>query len=118
MHLRVLVFFSKSLKMEPSYVRGVQGGLKRTLPTKFFKTFTLSFSFILIYAFLYYLVDSYHNYDAFTKKMDNWLDYVYFSTTTASTVGYGDISPKKFWPKLLVITQFFMILAAIFNIAI
>lgn len=33
------------------------------------------------------------------------LDGVYFTTTTISSVGYGDITPTKWWSKCVVIVQ-------------
>lgn len=39
------------------------------------------------------------------RPMQSWFDAVYFSTIVQSTIGYGDISPKKNKAKLLVVFQ-------------
>ena len=39
------------------------------------------------------------------QTLKNWYDAMYFSTIVQSTLGYGDISPKKNTAKLLVICQ-------------
>ena len=70
---------------------------------------------ILFFSFLYYSVDRYYNYEAFTKKMEGGYDYIYFTTTTASTVGYGDISPKTFGAKMVVILQFILVMGSFFS---
>ncbi|NVL32280.1 two pore domain potassium channel family protein, partial [Pseudomonas syringae pv. actinidiae] len=33
-----------------------------------------------------------------------WADFTYFYLTTATTVGYGDLSPKSGWGKLVTTT--------------
>ena len=37
----------------------------------------------------------------------DWLDKLYFSVVTITTLGYGDISPKSTWVKVLVMFQAF-----------
>jgi hypothetical protein len=39
------------------------------------------------------------------QPMKNWYDAIYFSTIVQSTLGYGDISPKKNKAKIIVICQ-------------
>ena len=55
-----------------------------------------------IYAFIYYL---YRDELNGLSKRSSFLDCWYFSFTTFSTVGYGDISPKTNIMKVIVLTQ-------------
>jgi hypothetical protein len=42
-----------------------------------------------------------------TAKVLNWSDFLYFSTITQATVGYGDILPNKTIVRMVVIIQCF-----------
>lgn len=42
---------------------------------------------------------------------NHWIDPFYFSFTTMSTAGYGDLTPKTPISKALVMTQFIIIMA-------
>ena len=55
---------------------------------------------ILIYALVYYYI----NDDHFNKAL-TFTDALYFSTTTMSTTGYGDLIPQTATAKYLIITQ-------------
>lgn len=71
---------------------------------------------LLIITLLYGLIYSYIPVEEFGFK--SALDPFYFSFTTMSTVGYGDISPKTDRAKLIVMSQqtaILMEIASIFN---
>lgn len=56
--------------------------------------------------FLYALVYYYMGYENFTgMKKKSYIDCLYFSSTTMSTCGYGDILPVTNKSKWLVISQ-------------
>ena len=59
----------------------------------------LSVIFAIIYALLGH--EQFNGMD----ESSNFFDYWYFSFTTFSTVGYGDISPKSGVAKAVVVTQ-------------
>lgn len=67
-----------------------------------------SFLNILIVTLMYGLVYSQMSPDSFGFKSP--LDPFYFSFTTMSSVGYGDISPKTDMAKLMVMSQQIVIL--------
>lgn len=49
---------------------------------------------IWLYAFGYFLIDGRADYGHIQGQMrEGWLDYVYFSFVTYTTVGYGDLTP-------------------------
>lgn len=51
---------------------------------------------ILFFSVLYLAFNSIEP-SAAPKETLNWIDYIYFSTITFTTVGYGDIIPKPYW---------------------
>lgn len=62
----------------------------------------------LIFGIVYFLIDklgSEDNFNGLEKDKTTFLDYWYFSFTTFSTVGYGDISPKTALAKIIVVFQ-------------
>ena len=50
--------------------------------------------------------------NAFTHDL-SILDAFYYSTTTQSTIGYGDISPRSFEAKIVAILQMFSVVGII-----
>jgi hypothetical protein len=69
---------------------------------------------IILFAFIYYYYCDYDDFyssiklkgdDCGLQPMNNWYDAISFSTIVQSTVGYGDISPKKNSAKIIVIIQ-------------
>ena len=56
---------------------------------------------ITIFSIIYYYVGA-HN---FHNMKNSYLDSLYFSIITSSTVGYGDITPKTNTAKIIVILQ-------------
>lgn len=66
--------------------------------------FFLNFSLVLFFSLLYWWVaqteNSFHGIETLT-----YLDAVYFSIVTQTTLGYGDIVPRDPMAKLVVIFQ-------------
>jgi hypothetical protein len=58
------------------------------------------FSFAVLYSFSTY----------FNKPFTHWYDPIYFSTITASTIGYGDYHPIVPMGKFLVSVQSMLVL--------
>ncbi len=56
--------------------------------------------FIFLYATIYYILGENH----MSRKL-SFIDSVYFSATTFTTVGYGDIYPDSDFAKIICITQ-------------
>ncbi len=71
------------------------------------KTMILYLITIIVYAVIYYLI-GYENFSG--MKENSFLDCFYFSTTTMSTVGYGDMVPIKKMSRIIVTTQQLMII--------
>ena len=68
---------------------------------------------LVVYSFVYTLLSLYRHYeDHFTGlKPHNsvglrYFDMVYFTATTMSTVGYGDICPLSYFARAITITQY------------
>lgn len=61
---------------------------------------------ILGYAVIYYSIFKI-NSKSFIG-IESFFDSVYFSIVTITTLGYGDIVPVSFWPKLTVISEVFL----------
>ena len=80
--------------------------------SKFLLTYTqmiVAISFILI--FLYGVVGSYILRSQFVG-INSWVDAIYFTIVTYSTVGYGDIYPNTENARLFVMTMIFVGLGA------
>ena len=65
-----------------------------------------------IYAIIYYL---HRNEFNGLQEQSSFLDCWYFSFTTFSTVGYGDISPKTDKAKIFVLSQQMLLLLELSN---
>ena len=65
----------------------------------FIRHFFILIGIVFVYGFIYSMMPK----EEFGFKDD--LDPYYFSFTTLSTVGYGDLSPKSKRAKILTITQ-------------
>tara|TARA_B100001540_G_C15360463_1_gene441018 strand:+ start:182 stop:445 length:264 start_codon:yes stop_codon:yes gene_type:complete len=72
-----------------------------------YDTFTITFGIIMVYGYIYSTLGP----DDFDFKTP--IDPYYFSMTTMSTVGYGDILPKSQRAKIIVMTQQMALLAEI-----
>lgn len=65
----------------------------------------LLFALLLLgYAYLYYSL-SFYDAEAFTTSIASKISAVYFSVTTLSTVGFGEISPGNDTARLVVMSQ-------------
>ena len=62
------------------------------------------FIIIFCFAFFYYILKGNDNFNGLDET-STFIDALYFSFTTQSTVGYGDISPKSKFAKILVMIQ-------------
>lgn len=89
---------------------------------KFEKLFNLSlFSLLIVLVFssIFYLFD-YNHFDGFTieeDRQDKFLNRVYFTVTTFSSTGYGDVAPKSRPVKILsMLLQFMLILTVVGSI--
>lgn len=69
----------------------------------------------IIYGFIYFFIKGNNNFNGLTEY-STLIDCLYFSFTTTSTVGYGDISPKSQIAKIIVITHQIILLSEIFYI--
>ena len=61
---------------------------------------------IVVYAIIYYGLSRSHteHFNGLGKR-STFIDCLYFSTTTRSTSGYGDITPKSNLCKIVVMSQ-------------
>jgi hypothetical protein len=59
----------------------------------------------LIFGMLYYFFDSLDFKQTSGSKTTNFLNYIYFSAVTFTTIGYGDIVPKAGTGQLIVIIE-------------
>lgn len=98
--------------------------LNKTLLKTFFGTqfLSLSFfgnSFIITFAYLFFHLEQNVN-----PSLKSFIDALWWAYATATTVGYGDVTPITFWGKVLGIllmlsgTALFAIFTAIFAQAI
>lgn len=73
--------------------------------------FISRYKYILIYLVLiiifslFYWGLSYENFDFPKGAKKEWIDWLYFSVTTITTLGYGDITPTSMYSKALVIIE-------------
>ncbi len=74
----------------------------------------LIFANLVIISF-YAIIYSQLNSDHFTglDKNSKFIDYLYFSSTTFSSTGYGDISPKTNVAKIISMSQQVLLLIGI-----
>lgn len=71
-----------------------------------FRLFLLYPIIILLFFFIYMNLEI--NSFNFSSGEESWFDFLYFSIITITTLGYGDISPIKFWAKVYVSLEVFI----------
>ena len=86
------------------------------------KMIRLSFSSLIIvlsFSLVFYMYDHTH-FDGFTKledEKDKFLNRIYFTVTTFSSTGYGDVSPATRPVKIIsMILQFMLIITVVGSI--
>src|SRR5450759_218341 len=62
-------------------------------------------TFSLVFGLLYFLFDSLDFKSTAGNKTVHFLDYIYFSAVTFTTIGYGDIIPKDGIGQVLVFIE-------------
>ena len=67
--------------------------------------FMFNLVWIIIFAVIYFIIGQSENQFNHTRKYLTFLDALYFSVTTQTSVGYGDISPRSTVAKLFVMIQ-------------
>lgn len=80
----------------------------KKLSNKIFSLFMISCFFALIYKILNESTD-YEHYNGLNKN-SSYFKYLYFSITTSSSVGYGDVYPLTKISRLLSILHQFIII--------
>ena len=73
---------------------------KQTSQLKGWALFVMVTLYLIISWLLFYLAGE-------TELVNDWVNFVYFASTTASTVGYGDVSPSTTNGKLVAALWFF-----------
>jgi hypothetical protein len=92
LYIPTLIFASDLFSKPRSY--------KRSMLLLFFNYLELVFGFAVLYSFA----------NEFNKPFTHWFDAIYFSTVTASTIGYGDFYPINPLGKFLVSVQSTLVL--------
>lgn len=92
LYIPTLIFASDLFSQPRSY--------KRSMLLLFLNYLEMVFSFAVLYSFNTY----------FNKPFTHWFDPIYFSTITASTIGYGDYYPIVPMGKSLVSLQSMLVL--------
>ncbi|TDE05639.1 potassium channel family protein [Flavobacterium hiemivividum] len=92
LYIPTLIFASDLFSKPRSY--------KRSMLLLFFNYIEMVFGFAVLYSFA----------NNFNKPFTHWFDAIYFSTVTASTIGYGDFHPVDPFGKFLVSAQSMIVL--------
>jgi len=66
---------------------------------------------ILVFAIIYWFIDKYETGRHFKglRRGDPFMDFLYYSTATQTTVGYGDILPISWQTRALAMVQMIMV---------
>ena len=72
--------------------------------------FIVNLMIVLLFAIIYMIVGSYKNNFNHAKKTLNFRDALYFSLTTQTKIGYGEITPRSSLAKWLVMLQQLIVL--------
>jgi len=76
------------------------------------------YAIFTILCVIFFLTTDGFNNNKDVKWYDKIIDAIYYSTTTFSTIGYGDISPVKSWSKLLTAGAQFILIFITFNVVV
>jgi hypothetical protein len=71
----------------------------------------INFVSIIIFTFIYWYLGTKEHFKFVTESNDSNLDFIdalYYSTTSHCTLGFGDIAPKSKLTRLLTIVQVFI----------
>ena len=68
---------------------------------------------ILIFAFINKNIGSHHFYTKEDKDL-KWLDFFYYSFSTQSLLGIGDITPRTYISKVILMIQIFITISITF----
>ena len=79
--------------------------------------FVINMIFILFFSVIYYRLKNDNHFTGLDSS-SSFLDCFYFSFTTMSTVGYGDISPNSATSKIIVMFQQLIVLLEISSLVI
>lgn len=69
---------------------------------------------IFLFSIVYYMLGNEDNWNGIEKD-SNLFDFFYFSFTTMTTIGYGDVSPKVMKTKIMCIGQQLIVLFELAN---
>lgn len=72
------------------------------------RAFGFLYVFLVFFFATAYLILSYIEPESFKEKLldaSSWIDPLYFSVTTITTLGYGDVTPVSKWAKLLTVLE-------------
>ena len=86
---------------------------------KILKYFLIQFLLILIFSCIYWSLGSPENFDFISDNKNlnlSYLDALYFTLATQTTVGYGDITPKSQKLRGIVIIQIILLISFIIYI--
>ena len=75
---------------------------------KVWRVIVIQLLIIFVFSLIYYFTDYKGfnlNFTGASKEKIEFIDYLYFSIVTSSTVGYGDIHPNNYITKIVVMFQ-------------
>ena len=77
--------------------------------------FIRHFISVLVFAILYYIAYHYieHAYDKDKSHQLSFFEFLYFSLTTQTTIGYGDIIPTHYITKAIAALQLITVISII-----
>ena len=76
--------------------------------------FLVNILFVIFFSIIYFFIRDEKNWNGLDQN-SLWYDAFYFSFTTMTTIGYGDISPKSSLAKTFCIVQQLMVLFQLVN---
>ena len=88
--------------------------IRKTIYNIFFVNLILCIVFSVIYKFVF-VMDPENSFNGLDKD-SNFIDFFYFATTTTSTIGYGDISPKSNIARAVIIIHQLLVMMNLANL--